>query len=414
MRAAWIAAGIWGLLLVGWCLVQPPQVQPDSVSYLGHSPERPFVYPLLLDLFKSVSGGAPGRPLGMMQALFGLFCARNLVSALQARFRFGCWAWLMLFIVASAPQWQWALIVMPDSLAFSVFLWFMARLVDAVATRSTTAIVTTGALAALAVHLRPQYLFVYPPLALVLIGLLVSSRLRQRVTVAVLSAILAVAGTHLGQRAYNAVVHRSFAGISMTGLQMLTVQLYLMAPGDVQGIPDPGDRRYLEDALKRMEGPAAVAKEACVTSDPFANSYNAICWGAAVPAFGIPPTMAGRAAAGPWIELDRVSTRIALELIEAHPVRYLAHMATAIYRSERYMAAIVFLEILVGGVLALRTRRVTWLVVALTGLFAGSNLILVAMVEPLVFRYTFPTDTVALVVAVALWLAPQGAALEAM
>jgi hypothetical protein len=379
------------------------------VSYLGHSPERSFVYPLLLDLFKSGSDGAPGRPLGAMQALFGLFCARSLASALQTRFRFGSWTWFMLFAVASAPQWQWALIVMPDSLAFSVFLWFMARVVDAVATQSSAPIVATGALAAVAVHLRPQYLFLYPPLALVLIGLLTSSRLAKRVSLAVLLAILAVAGIHLGQRTYNAVVHRSFASISMTGIQMLTVQLYLMTPGDVQDVPDPGDRRYLEEVRKRMEGPVAAAEAACVTSDPFANSYNAICWGAVVPAFGIPPTMAGRSAAGPWIELDRVSTRIALELIEAHPVRYLAHMATAIYRSERYMAAIVFLEFLVGAVLVLQTRRVTWLILALVGLFAGSNLVLVSMVEPLVMRYTYPTDTVALMVAVALWFAQPGA-----
>jgi len=408
-----LATAAWCLLLVAWCLVEPPRLQPDSMSYLAHSPERPFAYPLMLDLFKAVSSGTPGRPLGVVQILFGLFCAWRLVRALQARFRFGDWARLTLFVVVSVPQCQWALNVMPESLAYSVFLWLIACVVDAVATRSPAAIVSSGALAALAVHLRPQYLFVYPPLGLVLLILLGWSRLDRRVSMAVLSACLAVAGVHIGQRVYNKVVHHSSSAASMTGIQLLTVQVYLMHPDDVQDVPDPGDRSYLEAILKSAEGKAAVAREACATSDTFANAYNAICWGAVVPAFGIAPTLEARAVAGPWIDLDRVSTRIALALAQAHPVRYLAHITTAIYQSERYMAALIFLEVLVGVVLALHTRRVEWLIVALIGLFAGSNLVLIAMVEPLVLRYTFPTDTVALVVAVALWLAPQGASLEA-
>jgi hypothetical protein len=358
---------------------------------------------LVLDLFGALGAGTPGHVLSLAQFLFGAFCARRLVGALEASFRVEPSIRVVLLVALTIPQTRWASYALPESMSYSIFLWFVACLVAAVTKGSAGSIAGMGALAALAAQTKPQYMFLYPILALVLLGLLVWRRQRRGIAGAAAAAVVLLVAGHAAQRVYNYVLHDSFTGVSNTGIQLLAVQVYIMDPGEVQALPEPEDRELLGRVFEVLERRGLVPWMTCAGGDVLACVYNTICWEAIVPAYSERAKTDVKRSTTEWLEMDRDTTRLAVSIIRTHPLRHLRHVVATIYRSERFMIVLVVLLVGTAGGLAWRTGHPFWVIAGLTGLMALSNLTLVATVEPLLLRYTYPTDIIILVPLMVLW-----------
>lgn len=398
-------------LVLAQAVIRGPLLVEDSASYIANAPPRTLSYPLFLDAMELVFGSGFGTAAVLLQVAFGAACAYGFGDALRADWGLARPAASAVSAIALIPLARFGPAILPESLAFGLFLWFAAVLSRTIALRSERSALLLSAAATLLISVRPQYLFVLPLLALVFAGLFLVSAPRRRGRILLFAcAAVGIAGAgSLAQRAYGYAVHGSFAQVRVTGLQLLSIQLYLSSPSDEQVFDDPERRGLfasLSEALERDRLTQQSRDPRELIAGHYDSVYNSII-SRVVRAYrdahrsGPATTPDEGPDAREWLAMNDLFTAMALELIRAHPARTIRHVIRELYQRQRHFLLLVAVLPIVSGVLWLRHRDPFWALVGLIGLAGLSNYALVVLVQPILMRYAYPTDTVVVATLVA-------------
>jgi hypothetical protein len=394
-----------------FAFVLGPTRTPDSLSYLTGSAIRPPLVPAMLGLLRLLLGAGQQRAFVFIQATLGFFACLILANEIKRFFRAGRAAFWVILAPLVVPQFQYASHVMSESLAYGFCCLALASLL--VMLRSADPLrpfaLLVGAVVLL-VLTRTQFTYVVPLLLLATVPVIAKKRDAR--------SIAAVAGTLLGaaillygtQAAYSVAKTGHVHRVSATGIQLLTVVMFNTVPGDLSAISDPQDRAYATSILDEVQEKKlgnADRRGGAVRQTQFANAYNAICWEIIARQFDSRfgesrPSIRSEDMPRDWPKLDRITTRIAIQLLGRSWSRVARHVVECLYQIHKYFAFVV-IGVLALGVSLLRKRdtRLIGLVLAIVSTLWTVNALVVALVEFPMTRYTFYFDSPVLALVLA-------------
>lgn len=402
VRQRWLTLGIAVVVgaLQSW---RGPSLFLDSASYIAHSPIRPPLYPLLLDIVHFAFRSHYLRAVVFLQALLGMLTVFHLVERLRGRFGLSWMVQAGVFVVLAAAPLNYSRDVASEALTYSLFLMMVACALDAMFDPSDRHVLSSVAWAGAAILTRTQILFVIP-IGAVGVGIVLARRsFRPQVRLVAALAVLTVSLLAI-PRLNNYLRTGDWRGAGLAGIQLLTVNLYLSDRSDLALFPDADDQRVVSSLIDKLEErhlSESTRPPEFASSTYFADIYNKLCWGLIVEEYRGGATVAEMSVAE-LRKLDESTLRIAERLLRHHAVRVTRFVVLTIYQYFKYFA------VLVVGVLlfALRFRRedVFWTVLGASCVLWFSNMILICLVEVPMTRYTGYTDSVVvalLLVAVA-------------
>jgi hypothetical protein len=386
------AAAVWLL-----ATLRSPLLVPDTNSYVLNHVTRTPVYPLLLDAMEAIADSGMFAVVAVVQVGFGLLCVLRFSAALRNGYGIGGAAATIASLALMVPLARFGSVMMPECVAYGLFLWTAALLLEGIARPAPLRMIAASSLATVLVLTRPQYLFLYPVLLLVLAGQLLERRERAMVFAAALSVAL-LASQSLVQRAYNYAENGVFQSIPFAGIQLLAVQMFLSDAGDGVHASSPAARSFFDTVRPRLVERELTAAQ---TADQLSvRSYNQMIFGVFIPTYR--ETVAGHQDLTPddWVAMDELTVGLSRDLALAEPMRYARHMAREIYQQQRYFVLLLPGCILVSIWMGATRRDRWWAAVGVFALAGCANYLLVACIEPLQFRYAYATDN--LVVAMVL------------
>lgn len=397
----------------------------DSHSYLDHHILRTPGYPLYLDLMRHIGGAHALKLAHVVQVLCGVLAAAALARTLRLRVlppaRRHPLAEAALFTLLVVPLFRCGETLATEALSYAAFLLLLDQIARSFSfTGSFTGtgrgigpgigpiLGAAGAFFVLLL-LRPQFLFLVPPGLLYIGWWLLRGRVGQGLLAALaIAAAIGLAGA--AQVVYNGAVHGTFTRIPATGIQVLTIQLYIAPPVDISRAPgteinqaapagDAADR-FLATLRERVTA-ARISIHHRQPDHPagahFSQVYNAICYGTILATY---EAMVGKRALAPadWLALDALSLRASLRLARAQAGQAVFFMIKELQESAGYLP--LFMVLLLGFSLPLALRGqggpcAPAALFMITAVACGlANYALVALFEPLGARYLMYTENI--------------------
>jgi hypothetical protein len=418
---------IIGIALVA--ALRPVEFTNDSQSYIDNHVVRTIAYPLFLDLHQAIFGSWFPHAVAVTQHLLGAFAAWRLATSLSILFpasRHGDWLGALLLF---SPQLRYGASIMTESLAFTIVLAFLRSLVGALEEPTSRRLSGSLAWACLGILVRPQMLILLPTLLMVVV---LTFRRRGVADGLKLGAsfVLLLGGAWLIQCTYAYATHRFFGKIPFTGIQLLTVVIYVTQPSDLDAVPEGREREFAEQLyaeadrqhlllVHKPRGMAAI--------NHLYAGYNRIAGMMIGILAGMDQRTAeprqahvaldAKAAANweltpaQWVRLDQTTVGIAKHLLKRSWRRYVLHVGKVAYQSSGYFG---LLTLLLAGVAVTRLAwrwEAPWALVLTATAMWISNRLIVCMVEGFEPRYGFYTDVTLLgIVGFIFWSRafPQG------
>lgn len=389
LMAGSVLAAVAALML----LALPPEVQPDTASYLAHYPERAPLYPYLIDLFSALFGLQAlvwlARFQEAMLVASGMFFAWRVGRALDLD---GRWR-PALFLLLVLPGFKFAAVILTESLGYSLLVVFWALFAEWVLLgRDRRG--WLSALCAASILLRPQFLFLPVFYGVCLLGAAAARRERPSVVGVVLFAML-MAVTVAARGADNLARHGSFSTASSGGVHLLASLLYIAEPADGAAISDHDARRMFEGALAKAEGMALTRRHWTTSRAHFDDCMVPLVFDVVRPGLheALPP---GLPPAEQALRADRLAMAAAGPLLAHMPGRFAGLLARKFYDAQPLYYALVTL----GGILALWRFRAAGsrpaLLLALAALHSWLSYGVVLLAGVYAMRYIFPAESVLL------------------
>lgn len=390
----------------------------DSQSYITNSVFRTPVYPLVIDFFEKLFPGEYLNKLLMFQIAFGFLCAYVLARSLRDGFKLSNWAGLFIYIILLAPFYGSNGIankIMAESLTYSVFMvtaTFFIRSVFELTNKNILMFVLASVLTALT---RPQFLFIYPAIIIFYYYVFKSVKNFRQILWLSIAFIIFIAGSSVFQKSYNYYKHGYFSGIPFTGVQIITPALYLSDSSEINIFSeDKKAAEYLEAAYARIEAEKLSSKfntppNFLEFATHYGVVYNEISWRTSYDVYR-EKYAADRdkkeLSVPEIIEFDKFSTGIAVKILKKHYIRFAKLYAANILKGiGGYFYAIFLLFILYASFTLYRdSGEAAGMAVFFMTMLNFFNYALISLVEPVMMRYTFYTDTLQLAALVSLIL----------
>jgi len=297
--------------------------------------------------------------------------------------------------------------IMAESLTYSVFMitaTFFIRSFFELTNKNILMFLLAAVLTALT---RPQFLFIYPVIIIFYYYVFKNLKsLRQILWLSVAFVIL-IAGSSVFQKGYNYYKHGYFSGIPFTGVQIITPALYLSDSSEtVLFTEDKKAAEYLETAYARMEAEKLSSKfNAPPNFLEFATHYgivyNEISWRTAYDIYRekyATDRDKKELSVPEIIEFDKFSTGIAVKLLKNHYYQFAKLYAANILKGlgGYYYAGFLLFILYASFVIYRDSGEAAGMAVFFITALNFFNYALISVVEPVMMRYTFYTDTIQL------------------
>lgn len=388
--------------------LQGPILHPDSASYLYPNPLRPPMYPLLLQINQALFGTNHYHALIFFQLTIGIWAACAFAQTLKKLFALPIWVIAIITIALLIPYgWQkFGNIVLTEALCYPLFLCATRSLLQGLIGKKTRSFFFFLGWTSLLILTRRQFLFLYPVFGVVLVYLFCWDRRSFKVTTIALLSLtfgLSIIATNLLERSYQYSQHGHFSIAPFTGVQLVVAPLYLANDADSELFKTPLEksvflttRQILQD--KKISYDTRPNEQAGVftlsTYTHFYEHYNTICWEAL-------RTALTKHAVVDVYQVDALTLDMATTLIQAHLIDYIAlYFANIVFNLGGFYYAfflgILFLLLIVKLIYnkpAIAPTPLT-LTMFLSLLLTFANYSLVALVEPVLKRYSAYTDTI--------------------
>ncbi len=421
-KAGLIALAIISLGIFGGLLADGPRFGGDSDHYIEALDFRSPGYVWLLQAYNATLGTLENKLepsnyglLVALQLLFGLAGAWVFSRSLEAIFAIPPWLSVILFLTVLTPyffgDYRYGNTVHTEGLCYPLYLIGFSLLLHGVADKSLRPLFWFLAALLLLVLTRKQFLFVYPAFALVVAYVLFffPGRLGPKLLLAAAFAATML-GAHLGERASVYARSGKFETIPFTGIQLSVAPIYFSSAEDRALFDDEPVIQELFDAvhqnLTRLGGLYESLRDKRVFVNHYYNhfsgSYNLIVHQT------VKRLLRERGIEDNF-EIDRITMTMALRLLRADPLPVIK----LYFHNVKFGLGGYYMMLFIAAVFGLAFLAHLWrrdtlsICLFLATLFHLGNFTAVAVVEPLLRRYTTYTETLLtalLIVAVYLLL----------
>jgi len=386
-----------GLALFSVLLFQGPIIQPDTGSYESFHVLRSPLYPLLLKLY----GGFFSHsyfPLVFLQLIAGFYAAAYFVKNIRKIINFKQEFAGILFFILLVPYYGPSKIgnaILTEAICYPLFLLTVSFLLNGVIKKDLKSILYTFAMATLLVLTRKQFLFLFPGFAIFLCYFALSTQNVKKTSILIFTFILMIVGTHLLEKTYHYIYTGKFKSIPFTGMQLVIAPLYVAKDSDVAFFKtDLQKNIFLKTrALMHQNNQSYDSLNKKTYFDVsvynhFYENYNTLCWKtlSSVITQEIKDIYA----------IDSETIKMALILIQHNLTSYISlYLLNIISNIGGFYYTILLITFFGLSMFYFIKEKNNFALISITILsLSASNYLLVALVEPVLKRYTHYTDTI--------------------
>lgn len=381
----------------------------DSSHYLGNSPIRSPLYPLILDLYHQFFEVGNYTVLIFLQIGLGLAAVIYLARTLQNLFKLPEWTTFVFTIVLWSPyffgDYKFGNAVLTEAVCYPLYMLLFAFLVKGLCKKQPKELYKVIGCLVLLMLTRRQFLFVYPLFAIGLAYAWWFFKDRKPLYKVLAVFVLSIVVTDLLERSYAYMNHGKFSTVPFVGFQLSVAPLYFSQNSDAELFEEPLVRELFIEVHKRMTDKGITYE----TFDPrvmdfyghhYAGSYNPICW------LVVRKVLAERGI-NDWYEIDRITMQWSKVLLLKRPLDHIKLFFHAVKeKMGGYYLMLLHIVLLTVSFFAclLRQNLVLSTVTLFATLATFGNYTLVSLVEPILRRYASYTETIQLCVLLTLLL----------
>jgi hypothetical protein len=384
----WLSAGV--------------RLEGDSGSYIDGSILRSPLYPLIIKLFSSIDGSL--YLLILFQLLLGLYAIHIFLGALRKIFDFDIIIQTLVLAFIALPYYFITVnqrffignLIMTESICYPLYLLASAAIIRAVIEQRLKFYLHFVLLMALLILTRRQFLFLYPFFAIVWLALFIQKEKIPFSRFVLLGIfILSIIATNMLERTYQYVRHDRFTTIPFTGRQLLVIPMFVAREDDKDLFNDEERRDIFSLVYKYMADEDIAFSELGSISlnvySAYERHYNHISH------YLIPGS--AQAVLGDRYDeyaMDEHAVKISLALMKRHFKDYLrVYLKNIEVNSGRKAIVFFFFFLFVLTLINyIRLRSKVLLILLFAFIMQLGNYMLIALVEPIVWRYTVYTSQV--------------------
>lgn len=384
---------------------------PDSKSYINNSIVRTPLYPIFLDLFEFLFGSYYLLPVVYFQILASFLASYILSNTLRKYLGFGRYLYLFIYLTLLFPiysPFHIANQILTESLAYISLIITINYLVVYIFGKKIKYLIYFLVFSVITSAIRPQFIFLYGISFVVILYHIYKTKNIKQSTILFIILFIIIFLSSIFERTYNYIHHGFFIKIPFTGIQFITPQLYLTDKEDLKLFQNYSEdnRKFLEKVYSDIEEKKINYKHN-KTQNLFSHAYflhfhdvyNEISWSVVVENYAMIKGKGGRLTSKQFIELDDLTISVGLKLLTKNYLRFLKLYISNILAGIGGFISFFLLCILtlVFFILFVRTKDELYFLFFIIHILGFANSMFVALVEPVMNRYSFYTDILQIV-----------------
>lgn len=375
----------------------------DSGGYITASINRSPLYPLLIQGFSFFDSSL--QLLILLQLLLGWVAVHVFLNALQRIFKLDLLLSIIVLIFIALPYYFIFLsvplfvgnVIMTEAICYPLFLLAIAAICHAVQQQQLRFYIYFIILTMLLILTRRQFIFLYPFFGIVWLSLfLQQSQVKFSKALLLGMFIISIIATNILEKTYQYIQHDKFTTIPFTGRQLLVLPMFVAKAGDANLFADNSvQQRVFSDIYAEMTHRRITFAD---QSLPLLNLYNVFEKHYNTVSHRIIPPAVHKAFGVGFDEykLDACTVQIALTLIKHNFKDYLKLYAKNIEVNLGQKSFVLFLLLVfaVTFINYIKSRSLILLILLFALILQFGNYMLIALVEPILWRYTIYTNQV--------------------
>jgi hypothetical protein len=232
----------------------------DSLSYIENSYKRPFLYPLIINIFEFIFSNYFKRPLIIFQLLLGYLAATYFLKFFFKKFRIKSFVFkVILFFSISYPYFNLSMkignSILSESLAYPIFLIFIIYFIKSIFGKKNyfKNFLLSLIFFSLLVLTKKTFLILVPIYFLSLIVELIFSKELKKAIISILLLFFTIFSLNLIEKGATFVKYGTFSTISVSGSSLVSGPFYLAKEDDFKKIKGDLNEKIINNALKILK-----------------------------------------------------------------------------------------------------------------------------------------------------------------
>ena len=380
---------------------------PDSNGYLVPTIIRSPIYPLFINICRLIAGTHYLTLLILSQIAIGLASITVFCSFLFKQFNLNKWIVLSLSFILFSPYlfgMQIGNIIGTEPLAYPLYLITFKYILEAFNTGKFKKFALAFCWATVLILTRSQFLFLYPLILIIILYFLVFTGMNKKslLKISIVFSVFIIGCISL-EMTYHKLTNDKFIRTPFLGIQLVTNALYVSESKDSVLFKPGTEKEIFIKIIKEAERKK-------LTLSTFANNagfsyihhydtaYNELCWRTMFPI--LQSNIKHNDITDLYIQADKLTLSISKQLIYHNWREFLSLYAKNIYNGLGGFLGFTwsistFFCLMFTLFLGNRSNELMFLIIiSICNVF---NYMLVALVEPIMLRYSFYTEIILIV-----------------
>ena len=382
---------------------------PDSYGYMEVVLIRSFGYPLFLSMHKIVFGINYLYYVVFTQLIFILIGVFFLLKTIKNYLFSNSLYLFFLFLVLIMPvffQNKVANSILSEGLSYAFYLLFLSVFFNLILAKSQTykQYFWAAFILFLLINIRGQFLFLIPLLLFVVLLKQYQKKLAfKNVLIALLLVISVPILSILSDKTYHKIQHNHFTSTPWTGIQLAAVPMFVSQEKDSILFKNDLEKKYFLYIYKQLEKEKVLKSQLQTGTYDFTfyyDNFGVIC-NETLSNYG-GTFFKNESIDQRVIKNDKITFAITFPLLKAHFVDWFSLLFKNMYVNFFSISFLVTFIVLFGIALFgfIQTKSNINLLLLIFSLLILLNLLLVAIVEPIIDRYIFYNHWIFLVIIV--------------
>jgi len=229
----------------------------DSLSYIENSYKRPFLYPLIINIFEFIFSDYFKRPLIIFQLLLGYFGVIYFLKFFFNKFKIKSFIFkVILFFSISYPYFNLSMkignSILSESLGYPIFLIFIIFFIKSIFGNKNyfKNFLLSLVFFSLLVLTKKTFLILVPVYFLSLIVELIFSKELKKAIISILFFFFTIFSLNIIEKGATFIKYGTFSTISVSGSSLVSGPFYLAKEDDFKKIKGDLNKKIINNALK--------------------------------------------------------------------------------------------------------------------------------------------------------------------
>lgn len=229
----------------------------DSLSYIENTYKRPFLYPLIINIFEFIFSDYFKKPLIIFQLLLGYFGITYFLKFFFKKFKIKSFIFkVILFFSISYPYFNLSMkignSILSESLAYPIFLIFTIFFIKSIFGDKNyfKNLLLSLVFFSLLVLIKKTFLILLPIYFLSLVVELIFSKEIKKAIISILLVFFTFFSLSLIERGATFIKYGTFSPISVSGSSLVSGPFYLAKEDDFKKIKGDFNKKIINNALK--------------------------------------------------------------------------------------------------------------------------------------------------------------------